>query len=164
MSKGAEHRGPPITLAPMSPAIYGAWVERAIREYAEGHVASGNWTAEEAVDRAGAQFDELLPNGPDTAGQDLWSIEDPTGRHVGILWVGPRPNVPDALWIYDIEVEPEARGRGYARAALEALHAWAREQGWKRVGLHVFGANDVAQRLYQRTGYVVTDLTMEKVL
>jgi hypothetical protein len=32
------------------------------------------------------------------------------------------------------------------------------------VGLHVFGANDVAQRLYQRTGYVATDVTMEKVL
>jgi GNAT superfamily N-acetyltransferase len=113
----------------MSPAIYGAWVERAIREYAEGHVAAGNWTAESAIDRARAQFDELLPDGPATSGQDLWSIQDTTGTHVGILWVGPRPNVPDALWIYDIEVEPEARGRGYAQAALDALHEWAREQG-----------------------------------
>jgi GNAT superfamily N-acetyltransferase len=164
VSDGGEHRVLPITLVPMSPAIYGAWVERAIREYAEGHVAAGNWTADSAIGRARAQFDELLPHGPATSGQDLWSIQDPTGRHVGILWVGPRPNVPDALWIYDIEVEPEARGRGYAQAALEALHAWAREQGWKRVGLHVFGANDVAQRLYQRTGYVATDITMEKVL
>jgi hypothetical protein len=41
---------------------------------------------------------------------------------------------------------------------------WARERGWTRVGLHVFGTNDVAQRLYQRTGYTVTDVVMEKVL
>lgn len=41
MSDAAEHRVPPITLVRMSSAIYGAWVERAIREYAEGHVAAG---------------------------------------------------------------------------------------------------------------------------
>jgi GNAT superfamily N-acetyltransferase len=61
-------------------------------------------------------------------------------------------------------VEPEARGRGYGRAALEALHAWAREHGFERVGLHVFGSNEVARRLYLRTGYVETDVMMEKRL
>jgi GNAT superfamily N-acetyltransferase len=101
---------------------------------------------------------------PTPQGQDLWSIRDAADGRVGILWVGPRQNVADTLWIYDIETEPKARGRGYAQAALEALHAWARERGWKRVGLHVFGTNDVAQRLYQRTGYTVTDVVMEKVL
>jgi GNAT superfamily N-acetyltransferase len=148
----------------MPSTIYDAWIGRAIREYADGHVAAGNWSAGDALERAKAQFDELLPDGPNTPGQDLWSIQDSSGRHVGILWVGPRTNVPDALWIYDIETEPEARGRGYGQAALEALHVWAREHGWKRVGLHVFGSNEVAQRLYQRTGYVTTDIVMEKTL
>jgi GNAT superfamily N-acetyltransferase len=164
MSDAAENRTPPITLVPMGREIYDAWVARAIREYAEGHVAAGNWPAEGAIERSSAQFDELLPDGLTTAGQDLWSIQDTTGRHVGILWVGPRQNVPDTLWIWDIETEPEARGHGYAQAALEALHVWAREHGYRRVGLHVFETNDVAQRLYERTGYVATDVVMQKVL
>jgi ribosomal protein S18 acetylase RimI-like enzyme len=72
--------------------------------------------------------------------------------------------VPDSLWIWDIEMEPEARGRGFGQAALEALHARAREQGYRRVGLHVFGSNVVARRLYERTGYEISDLVMEKPL
>ena len=160
----AESPAATVRLVPMTEAIYDAWIDRAVREYADGHVAAGNWTAEESFERAKAQFDELLPDGPRSSGQDLWSIEDDTGCPVGILWVGPRPNVSGSLWIYDIEIEPEARGRGHGRAALDALHAWARERGWKRVGLHVFGSNDVARRLYERSGYVTTDVLMERAL
>jgi GNAT superfamily N-acetyltransferase len=160
----ASPEAPPVTLAPMTQPIYDAWRDRSVREYAAGHVAAGNWPAEGSLARAGAAFDELLPDGLATAGQQLWSIRDSGGAHVGILWVGPRPNVPDALWIWDIMVEPEARGRGHGQAALEALHAWARDHGYGRVGLHVFASNDVARRLYRRVGYVETDVTMEKRL
>jgi ribosomal protein S18 acetylase RimI-like enzyme len=153
-----------VTLAPMSQAVYDAWHDRSVREYAEGHVAAGNWPADEAPERAAAEFRRILPDGLETAGQQLWSIEAPGGDHVGILWAGPRPGMPGALWIWDIEIEPQARGRGYGRAALEALHAWARERAFTSVGLHVFGSNEIARRLYQRTGYVETDVVMERRL
>ncbi len=155
---------PRVTLDPMTPEVYGAWLGRTIAEYAAEHVAAGNWAAEGALEKARGQFDELLPDGLATDGQHLWSIRDAAGRHVGILWVGPRPNVERALYIWDIAIEPEARGHGYGGAALEALHAWAREHGYDRVGLHVFGHNDVARRLYLRSGYVETDVRMEKRL
>ncbi len=164
MTEAADRAVPRIALAPMPQAIYDAWLDRAIREYAQEHVAAGNWPAEGSVERGRAEFDELLPNGLETPGQTLWSIQDEDGRHVGILWVGPRPRVPEVLWIWDIEMVAEARGRGYGQAALEALHVWAREQGYDRVGLHVFGSNRVARRLYERTGYVETDVSMEKKL
>lgn len=153
-----------MTLAPMTRAIYEAWVGQTIREYAEDHVKAGNWAAEGAIERAKAQFDELLPDGLATEGQHLWSIQAPDRGHVGILWVGPRPNVAGSLFIWDIAVDEAARGPGYGRAALEALHAWASEHGYDRVGLHVFGSNDIARRLYQRAGYVETDVRMEKRL
>jgi GNAT superfamily N-acetyltransferase len=109
----------------------------------------------------------VLPEGLATPHHLLWSIHAADAGHVGVLWVGPRhPERPsaEALFIWDLEIEPEARGRGYGEAALEALHAWAREHGYRRVGLHVFGANAVARRLYLRTGYVETDVMMEKRL
>ena len=148
----------------MTAAIYEAWLGRTIAEYAEGHVTAGNWAAEGALEKARGQFDELLPDGRATTGQHLWSIRDAAGRHVGILWVGPRPNVERALFIWDIAIEPEAQGHGYGGAALEALHRWAAERGYDRVGLHVFGDNAVARRLYLRAGYVETDVMMEKRL
>ena len=155
---------PKVRLEPMTPAIYEPWVERSIREYADGHVAAGNWPAEGAVERAQAEFEALLPQGAATPGMELWSIRDADGAHVGILWVGPRPRAEHVLFIWDIEIEAAMRGRGFGEAAMEALHAWAREHGYERVGLHVFGSNDVARRLYLRTGYVETDVMMEKRL
>jgi GNAT superfamily N-acetyltransferase len=160
----SERQVPAISLVPLARDVYQAWLERSIAEYAEGHVAAGNWPAEGAMERARAEFDALLPNGPATEGQHLWSIEDADGRHAGILWVGPRPRTEKALYIWDIAIEPAERGRGLGQAALEALHAWARDQGYERVGLHVFGSNEVARRLYLRTGYVETDVMMEKRL
>ncbi len=148
----------------MSREIYDAWVEQTTEEYAAGHVAAGNWPAECSLERAQEEFRTLLPDGLQTKDQELWSIRDADGRHSGILWVGPRRNVPGALFIWDIEVEAEARGRGIGQAALEVLHTWARDHGYDRVGLHVFGANDVARRLYLRLGYLETDVAMEKRL
>jgi GNAT superfamily N-acetyltransferase len=164
MTGSERPASPGITLAPMARQVYEAWLHRTVREYAEGHVAAGNWPAEGSVERAQSEFDRLLPEGLETRGQTLWSIEDATGQHVGILWVGPRPGVPESLWVWDIAIESEARGRGYGQAALEALHRWAREQGYRRVGLHVFGSNETARRLYERTGYAITDVMMEKSL
>ena len=155
---------PRASLVPLTPGLYEAWRDRSIREYADGHVSAGNWPADGALERARAQFDELLPEGLATEGQELWSVRAEDGTHVGVLWVGPRPGRPGTLFIWDIVIEPEARGRGFGRAALDALHAWAREHGYERVGLHVFGANEVARRLYLRTGYVETDVSMEKRL
>jgi ribosomal protein S18 acetylase RimI-like enzyme len=155
---------PQVRLEPMSPEIYERWRGGSISGYAAEHVKAGNWEAAEALEKAQGQFDELLPDGLATAGQQLWSIRDGEGRHVGILWVGPRPRARKALFIWDIAIEPEVRGRGLGQAALEVLHAWAREHGYERVGLHVFGSNDVARRLYRRTGYVETDVQMEKWL
>jgi ribosomal protein S18 acetylase RimI-like enzyme len=68
------------------------------------------------------------------------------------------------VFIYDIEVDEAFRGRGYGRAALLALEPLARELGYDTVGLHVFGDNEVARNLYRTSGYVETDVMMNKRL
>lgn len=157
--------GSPVTLVPMTATQFAAWHAQTVREYAAGHVEAGNWPAEESIERAEATIQRLLPAGTETPGHHLWSLRGPDGEHAGILWVGPRePPLPGALYIWDIAVDPAHRGRGYGRAALEALDAWARSHGYDRIGLHVFGSNGTARRLYQRAGYVETDVLMEKRL
>jgi GNAT superfamily N-acetyltransferase len=156
---------PVVTLAPMTTVQYQAWRTRSVREYAEGHVEAGNWPAAGSVDRAAEAFRALLPDGLDTPGHHLWSIREAGGRQVGVLWVGPRqPSLPGALFIWDIAIEPGHRGQGLGRGALDALDAWARTEGYERIGLHVFGSNETARRLYRRAGYIETDVLMEKRL
>jgi ribosomal protein S18 acetylase RimI-like enzyme len=41
---------------------------------------------------------------------------------------------------------------------------WASEHGITQIALHVFGSNDVARRLYLRSGFVETDVSMVKRL
>jgi GNAT superfamily N-acetyltransferase len=153
-----------VRLVPMDATAYAAFRTRLVREYAADKVAAGNWPAEGSLERSEAEIDGLLPGGPATDGNWLWTIEDEAGRDVGDLWVGPHSQDRESVFIFDIEVRLDARGRGIGRAALDELEAWARAAGYRRIGLQVFGSNDVARRLYARTGYVETNVLMEKHL
>ena len=69
-----------------------------------------------------------------------------------------------AAFIWDIAIVAEYRGRGYGRAALQALEPLVRELGYDSIGLHVFGDNEVARQLYRSVGYMETDVSMQKRL
>ena len=46
---------------------------------------------------------------------------------VGVLWLGePYDGEPDALWVYDIEIDPDHRGRGLGRDPMLLAEAEAR--------------------------------------
>jgi GNAT superfamily N-acetyltransferase len=125
-------------------------------------VAAGNWPEEGSLERSEAEMQALLPGGLATPDTWLWSAQDASDAIVGDLWVARHPTVANAVYIYDIDVVPEARGRGVGRGILDRLEAWARDAGVERIALHVFADNDVARRLYQRSGYVETNVLMEK--
>ncbi len=67
-----------------------------------------------------------------------------------------------SLFIWDIVIDPGRRGRGYGRAAMEALEPLARSLGYDTIRLHVFGHNEVARSLYSAVGYTETDVQMAK--
>ena len=67
-------------------------------------------------------------------------------------------------YVYNVTIEETARRRGYARAALLELERVAREGGVHHVGLHVFGHNHGARRLYESLGFEPTSITLRKIL
>ena len=84
---------------------------------------------------------------------------------VGTLWLAvPGPDDPTMAWVYDIEIEPAYRGRGYGRAAMLLAEAEARARGMASIGLNVHGQNTVARSLYDSLGYATTALQMKKAL
>ena len=77
------------------------------------------------------------------------------GEPVGHLWVRHHRS-PGLSYVYDVEVAEAHRGRGLGRAAMVVAEVLTRRAGDDRLGLHVFGGNDVARRLYRSQGFSVT--------
>jgi GNAT superfamily N-acetyltransferase len=157
--------GEAVTLRRMTPAEYAAYT--AAREAEVTRVLSDLVPAEEANARALQGTAQHLPDGLDTRGHDLVIAENAAGEVVGNAWLGPDPHRPesgDAMWLYDINVHPEVRGRGYGSGLLRAVEELAARHGADRLGLNVFGSNPTAIALYERGGYTVTTLQMSKRL
>jgi ribosomal protein S18 acetylase RimI-like enzyme len=149
----------------MSAAEFAPFIARLKREYAEQKVEAGEWPEEGAAEWADRETAALLPQAQDTPGMVLLTMEAADGTVAGQVWVAvsAHGDAPDA-WIYDIQVEPECRGRGYSRALLAAAERAAAAHGATAIGLNVFGRNTVARRLYETSGYEITALQMTKPL
>lgn len=61
-----------------------------------------------------------------------------------------------------MRIEERHRGRGYGREAMTLAEVEARRLGLDRVGLNVFGGNEVARGLYRSLGYAENAVFMTK--
>jgi GNAT superfamily N-acetyltransferase len=148
----------------MDNADFVTFADRAVAEYGEGMVASGEWGQEEVLQKSRSVFEQLLPQGLLTESNHLWVIKD-EDRRVGELWIAQRhAGTRPIVFILDIYIEPGERRQGYARQSMLAAESWARQAGCEEVRLHVFGRNDAARRLYEQLGYGVASLMMAKPL
>jgi GNAT superfamily N-acetyltransferase len=152
-----------LRLRPVTAEEYESFRVRLVRDFTAEHVSAGNGSADEAERRAAAQVIALLPHGPSTAGHLLLTAEDALGEPVGFIWLAPHYRAGTA-WIYDIEVHPEHRGKGYGRALLQAAEDETRRLGVNAIGLNVFGATSVGLAVYESAGYAVMSLQMRKEL
>lgn len=66
---------------------------------------------------------------------------------------GLDPQHPRHGWLLAVFAHPQARGRGYADAAIRASMADAARAGADSMGLNVRATNIPAQRLYRRLGF-----------
>jgi GNAT superfamily N-acetyltransferase len=150
----------------MSEARFAEYVKRPDPNYAHQRVASGQWEASTAVEQARASFDELLPQGLATPDNHLFDIiDDWNETAVGAVWITVRERAgKPTAYIVDMFIEPEVRHKGHASRALQILEDKVREMGLAGIGLHVFGDNDVAHRLFQRRHYDPMSIFMFKWL
>ena len=145
-----------VHLRPMPADEFAGYRDHLVTEYAQEMFDAGAFTdLTSALEASERSTGELLPDGPDTPGQHLWTAYD-GDTPVAILWIhvdGPRG------YIYDIEVRPEQRRRGYGREVLDAGARASRDLGAEGLGLNVFGHNDGARALYEQAGYATITRT-----
>jgi ribosomal protein S18 acetylase RimI-like enzyme len=154
-----------VDLVPMTQEQYEAWLPSEVAEYAQEHVRTGRWSAAEAVQLSREEHEKLLPRGPATPDHHLWLIVPSADQEpVGMLWMGVVQTPTRHAFVYNIEIYPQFRRHGYATQAMLRLEEEARRLGAGSIGLHVFGHNTAARPLYEKLGYVPTNINMTKKL
>ena len=153
-----------IDWVPMDDAAFAAWFAQSLPAYAQSHVEDGKWSADEALAKARAEHDALLPQGLATPRHHFRLLR--RGDEVlGHVWFAEiEEGGRRGAYVYDIEVRPAVRRQGVARRAFELVEADARALGLAFIGLHVFGPNAGARQLYGRLGFVETNIVMRKEL
>jgi ribosomal protein S18 acetylase RimI-like enzyme len=158
-----------LRLADLTPTEYDRWWNWATREFASEHVKFGDWTAEEAPEKARTEFLSLLPEGTKTPSQYLFALEDPDRKEVvGVVWFradrSPEAPRPLSVFIYHLLVYEPHRRKGFGAQAMALIETKARELGFDTIALQVLGDNHGAIALYEKSGYRATNLRMSKKL
>jgi ribosomal protein S18 acetylase RimI-like enzyme len=155
-----------VRFVPFTELDFHAWLVQAIPAFALSNVEDGHWSLAESIEKSKEAHAALLPQALATPGQFFVHLHDAaSGERVGTLWwaEAPKGGVLEA-YVYNIEIDEPARRRGHARAAFLELERVAREHGVRQLGLHVFGHNGGARRLYESLGFEPTSITMRKAL
>ncbi len=155
-----------VRFVPFTEADFQAWLVQAIPAFALTNVEDGRWSLAESIVKSQEAHAALLPQGLATPGQFFVHLHDAgSGARVGMLWWAEAPKGGSLeAYVYSLEIDESARRRGHARAALAELERVACEHGVQQLGLHVFGHNHGARRLYESMGFEPTSITLRKVL
>ena len=154
-------------LRPMSEQEWGPIRAESIQLYAARHVTAGRWSEEEALEEATKEYDRLLPQGVTTEHHHLYVVlESEDDSPVGYMWYEVRhAETTPLVFVCDLRIFEPHRRKGHAKTALTILESLARkDHGARRIGLHVFGDNLPARRLYEQAGFGEKHVLMAKDL
>lgn len=83
----------------------------------------------------------------------LWLIASLSGADLGL--VQARRRAPHDCLVFSMWVASGARRTGVGRVLIDSIADWAARWGARRLVLWVFGANEDAQRFYERIGFAI---------
>ncbi|MNK38601.1 putative N-acetyltransferase YycN [compost metagenome] len=153
-----------IKLRKMTEDEYADYLKESLPSYAEEKMKGEGLSKEDALKVAQDSFNRLLPQGLKTENQFLFSVTDTISEKViGTLWFAKKvEGTKSYAFIYDIILSPDVRGKGLGKELLSLAELEVRRLGLRSMGLHVFGHNQVAISLYEKTGFRTTNQIMVK--
>ena len=152
-----------LQLTPMALDQFQTYLSFAINEYAEEKIQAGTWQINDALENSEKTYTRLLPNGLETSGNYFYSIYDEINI-IGYIWLGTDSENESNAFIFDFEIYKQYQNNGFGSKAIILAEKEAKNMGFRTIGLHVFGSNQRAIHVYQKCGYGITDIKMQKAL
>ncbi|MFP3847036.1 GNAT family N-acetyltransferase [Priestia filamentosa] len=151
-----------IKLQRMSQEEFDFYIRNKVPRYAESIAKNTKIGEQQALETAEQKLKSLLPEGNNTPGHLLFNvIQDNT--FIGYIWIKISDETKQAF-LYEIYIEEQFRSRGNGTLAIQLLEELLVEQGIKSFNLHVFGHNTGALKLYERMGFNIVGVNMQKKL
>jgi ribosomal protein S18 acetylase RimI-like enzyme len=151
-----------IDLRPMTEKGFEGFKTALIEDYAQDIALNYRLPLEKARASSARQIDSLLNAGLSTPNHFLYAIVSDE-QTIGALWIEVDEQKKECF-ICEIQIHPEQRGKGWGKNTLQLLEERMRAQGIERIVLNVFAHNTLARELYEKMGYQVTNMTMQKWL
>ena len=143
-----------LELKPMNQDQYNNYITYSKNNYSQEIIKSRGIGIEEAMQITNKEFDALLSDGLKSKNQYLYTIENENNENIGIIWFSSDSNHGDnELFLCDIEINKEFRGKGYGRESMDLLESKVKEFNMHTISLHVFLHNKIAYSLYNKIGY-----------
>jgi ribosomal protein S18 acetylase RimI-like enzyme len=153
-----------LKLVPLTQAEFDPWIARVRRNFIDDLITYHSLSREEATMAADQQIDGALKQGLGTPNNFIFRLES-EAQSVGAIWFAVRGGqAAKKLFVSDIFIDENQRGKGYGKKAMLLIEEKARELGLARIGLHVFAKNTPAVELYRSLGFEDTSHLMDKVL
>lgn len=154
-----------VFIVQMNESDFQPYVRQSICQYAAEKQKAGTWLAIEALRRAEAEYRLLLPQGFATPNHHFLSLLDETQRKIGLIWLNYSPvQQSKEAFIYDFQIFEPYQDQGLGQSAMRALFDYCRNHGLQKLSLHVFAHNTRAFHVYQKLGFLSTDINMTKYL
>lgn len=155
---------PSLTLTSASDDELVEFIAQQKVSYLRDLIEQGGLSEAAAQANSDATWSGLVPDGIHPIdGNEIMIARDVDGQRIGVLWMSVRSRgAEEYAWIYDIEVDPQVRNRGYGRALMLAAEDWTRQKGLTSLQLNVFGGNTAARALYRSLGFVENAVQMSK--
>ena len=153
-----------VKLRTMLESEYESYLSVAVKDYAKDKIAAGTWGENDALRLSEESFQRLLPRGINTPKEFLYAIVDEEiDKNIGFLWVHlDKSKELSKFFIYDFIIFESFRNSGYGTKTLACLDEIAKEMSVSQIDLHVFAHNKSAIHLYEKVGFIPTDISMSK--
>jgi len=153
---------PSLTFRPMGETDFDEYLKEAIVSYG-AELESIDMVPKGSGEKAAEQqFEQALPQGIKTKNFYFFNAYNERQQHIGLVIYGQRNQ--DEAFIMDLQIFETHRQKGYGKQVMLDIEKHAKERGFKRMSLHVFGHNKSAWGLYKKLGYEETSLQMSKHL